>query len=249
MRPHRKLQRLHVAEPLRECAILPLEKAQSHYLLNVLRMAAGVEILVFNGRDGEWLATVEREGKRDARLLLGRQTRPQLPAPDVRLCLAPIKSAKFEFAVQKATELGAGAILPVITAYGQVGSPNLERMRAIAVEAAEQCGALSVPEILEPVRLPDWLRDRAPGRPLVFCDEAAATADPIAPLRKIAGGPVDILVGPEGGFSPAEREMLLAHPGIVPISLGPRILRAETAALAALVLVEAARWPVKAASE
>jgi 16S rRNA (uracil1498-N3)-methyltransferase len=248
MRPHRKLQRLHVIGRLGDGVTVALAKEQSHYLLNVLRLVAGAEILVFNGCDGEWLATVEREGKRDARLRLAHQTRPQLPAPEVRLCLAPIKSAKLEFAVQKATELGAGAILPVTTEYSQVGSPN-ERMRAIAIEAAEQCGALSVPEILAPVRLMDWLRDREAGRHLIFCDEAAAPGDAFAELQKLARDPVDILVGPEGGFSPKERNMLLAHPGIVPISLGPRILRAETAALAALVLVEAVRASAKAASE
>jgi len=248
MRTNRKLQRLHVAGALREGSCLALDKAQSHYLLNVLRMTQDAELLVFNGRDGEWLATVERDGKR-ASLAVGRQTRPQKVPPDVRLCLAPVKSAHLEFAVQKATELGASAILPVVTAYTQIAAPNLERMRANAVEAAEQCGALAVPDILEPVRMADWLQRREVGRHLVFCDEAAAATDALSKLRKIASEPVDILIGPEGGFSPEERETLLALPNIVPISLGPRVLRAETAALAALVLVQAARGMAKDASE
>ncbi len=241
MRPHRLLPRLFVAADLAQAAEIALEPAQVHHLCNVLRLGDGDRLLAFNGRHGEWLATLRRQGKRAALLEVGPQTRAQAAPADLRLCFAPIRPARLDYAVEKATELGASALLPVITEFAQVPRLRSDRLCAIAVAAAEQCGALGVPEIGEAVRLDDFLAQRDGARPLVFCDEEAELANPLAALRPVAAGPLDILTGPEGGFSPGERQALLAQQNALAISLGPRILRAETAILAALVLVRAAQ--------
>jgi 16S rRNA (uracil1498-N3)-methyltransferase len=237
--------RLFLEPALTQGARLPLEREQANYLLSVLRMKQDDTVLVFNGRDGEWLAAISVEGRKQASLTLVRQTRPQPAAPDLHYLFAPLKHARLDYMAQKAVEMGAGVIQPVLTRRTQVSRLNLDRMRANAVEAAEQCGILSLPEIRAERPLEAALEALEPERLLVFCDEAMAQASPVAALAQAQSGPLAVLIGPEGGFDEGERQRILARPGTLPISLGPRILRADTAAVAALALVQAIRgdWP------
>jgi 16S rRNA (uracil1498-N3)-methyltransferase len=220
-------------------AQLPLERDQSNYLLNVLRLKAGDAILVFNGRDGEWLARVAPEGRKQARLGLERQVQPQPPPADLHYLFAPLKHARLDYMVQKAVEMGAGALQPVITRRTQVSRLNLDRMRANAVEAAEQCGILSLPLIEAEKPLEAALAALAPDRLLVFCDEGQERDSPVSALQARAPGPLAVLIGPEGGFEDSERRLIKARPNTLAISLGPRILRADTAAVAALAVLQA----------
>lgn len=220
---------------------MALTRDQAHYVLNVLRLAAGAPVLAFNGADGEWLCRLVPVGKRDAALEAERQVRPQTPRCDLHYLFAPLKQARLDYMVQKAVEMGAGLLRPVITRYTQVTRVNLDRLRANVVEAAEQCGVLSVPEVDEEIRLDRLLEAWPSGRTLVMCDEDAPVADPVTALAAVPAGPLAVLIGPEGGFAPEERERLLALPQAVRLSLGPRILRADTAAVAALALVQAVR--------
>ena len=231
--------RLFLEPALAQGARLPLEREQANYLLSVLRMKQDDTVLVFNGRDGEWLAAISVEGRKQASLTLVRQTRPQPPAPDLHYLFAPLKHARLDYMAQKAVEMGAGVIQPVLTRRTQVSRLNLDRMRANAVEAAEQCGILSLPEIRAERPLEAALEALEPERLLVFCDEAMAQASPVAALAQAQPGPLAVLIGPEGGFSDDERTLLLAQDFVVAISLGPRILRADTAAVAALAVVQA----------
>ena len=237
--------RIHVDAPLGPGARIVLEGDQVNYLRNVLRQKPGDAVLVFNGREGEWLATLAEAGKRAATLAVGEQIRAQTAAPDLHYLFAPLKHARLDFMVQKAVEMGASRLAPVFTRHTQVARVNLERMRANAIEAAEQCGILTVPEIAEPLPLDAALAARDPQRLLVFCDEDAEVKDPVAALAAagVAGPgsarPLAVLVGPEGGFSDDERATLLRLPNVVRLALGPRILRADTAAVAALALVGA----------
>lgn len=229
--------RLFVDRKLEPGAV-PLEAAQAHYLRDVLRLKPGDGVLLFNGADGEWRSVLAEAGKRAATLTVEERTRAQ-PAPsDLHYLFAPLKRARLDYMVQKAVELGVSRLQPVLTRHTQAERVNMARMRANAVEAAEQCGILAVPEIAEPVA-----RARAgldPGRWRVFCDEEAEVADPLAALAPIGRGePLALLIGPEGGFAEEERAMLLRHPKVVRLALGPRILRADTAAVAALTLVQA----------
>jgi 16S rRNA (uracil1498-N3)-methyltransferase len=198
---------------------------------------------VFNGRDGEWRATLESAGKRRLFLVLGERTRAQTQAGHIHYLFAPLKHARLDYMVQKAVEMGAARLEPVLTAHAQASRINMERMQANAIEAAEQCGILTLPEIAPPVDFDRMLASRDGSRLLVFCDEDAETKDPVTALaahRADAGPtPVDVLVGPEGGFADRERAALLAVPNMVRLALGPRILRADTAAVAALALVGA----------
>ncbi|WP_026363236.1 16S rRNA (uracil(1498)-N(3))-methyltransferase [Methylopila sp. M107] len=232
--------RLFVEPDLAEGAEIALEGPAANYVRNVLRMAPGDGLLLFNGRDGEWGARVVEAGKKRVALALERKLREQTPAPSLRLMFAPLKHARLDYMVQKAVEMGVSRLTPTITRRTQVARVNLDRMRANAVEAAEQCGVLTISEIDEPVRLEAalsaWPRDEA----LAFCDEAAGVGEGRAALEALAGRPVTVLIGPEGGFDPAERTMLLGLPGVARIGLGPRILRADTAAVAALALVQVA---------
>jgi 16S rRNA (uracil1498-N3)-methyltransferase len=219
-----------------------LTDAQSHYLTGVLRLRAGDAVLTFNGRDGEWRATLVAAAKRRWQLAPEAETRPQSPAPDLDYLFAPLKQARLDYMVQKAVEMGVARLRPVLTRHGQVTRVNRARMAANAVEAAEQCGVLSVPAVDDPMELTALVRawpGSEPGRRIVFCDEAAAGSDPIAVLAKLGAGPLAVLVGPEGGFAADERAMLNAAPFVTAIPLGPRILRADTAAVAALALVQA----------
>ena len=231
--------RLYVEAALNASATVTLDRAQAHYLTAVLRRKAGDGVLVFNGHDGEWHATIALH-KRDAALTVGAQTRPQTEPTDLHYLFAPLKSARLDYMVQKAVEMGVSRLQPVLTRHGQVAQINAARMRANTVEAAEQCGILTLPEIAEPIALVGALADRDIGRWLVFCDEDAAAADPVAALAAVPRhAPLAVLIGPEGGFAEDERAALLKLPNVVRLALGPRILRADTAAVAALALVQA----------
>jgi 16S rRNA (uracil1498-N3)-methyltransferase len=240
--------RLFVDAALAAGLTVALDRDQSNYLGNVLRLSAGDSILVFNGRDGEWQASISGR-KRPDRLTIGPQTRPQDRLPDLVYAFAPLKHARLDYMVQKAVEMGAARLQPVLTRHTQVARVNGMRMRANVVEAAEQCGILSLAEVADPVPLERFLGDRDGGRLLVFCDEAADVADPLSALEAAqpAAHGVDVLIGPEGGFAEDERATLLRQPRTLRLSLGPRILRADTAGVAALALVQAALgdWTAK----
>lgn len=232
--------RLFVDHPLRGDATVALDRDQSNYLGNVLRLAAGDSVLVFNGRDGEWRAAISGR-KRADQLTILNQIRPQDRLPDVAYVFAPLKHARLDYMVQKAVEMGAASLQPVLTRHTQVSRVNTERMRANVIEAAEQCGILSLAGVAEPVPLERYLGQRDAQRLLVFCDEAADVADPLAALKGAGrSSGIDVLIGPEGGFAEEERTMLLKQPDILRLALGPRILRADTAGVAALALIQAA---------
>src|SRR4030088_2160244 len=233
--------RLFVDAALARGGAVALERNQSNYLGNVLRLSAGDTVLVFNGRDGEWQAAVLGR-KRPESLTIVARTRPQDRLPDLTYVFAPLKHARLDYMVQKAVEMGASSLQPVLTRFTQVSRVNGERMRANVVEAAEQCGILSIADVAEPVALDRYLSARNGQRLLVFCDEAADASSPLQALQgelTVANG-IDILIGPEGGFADEERTILLRQPQILRLSLGPRILRADTAGVAALALVQAA---------
>lgn len=233
--------RLFVADALSAGAAVPLDKGQSNYLANVLRLGAGDAVLVFNGRDGEWLAALQPEGRKTVSLSIAEQTRPQHEPCDLHYLFAPLKHARLDYMVQKAVELGASCLQPVTTRHTQAARVNLERMRANAIEAAEQCGILTIADIVDVTPLAKALEMRSDDRVLVFCDEDAEVRDPIAALSVVQKGtPLAVLIGPEGGFAEDERTMLLRQPNVVRLALGPRILRADTAAVAALSLVQTA---------
>jgi 16S rRNA (uracil1498-N3)-methyltransferase len=233
--------RLFVDAVLREGAKIALERNQSNYLGNVLRLSAGESILVFNGRDGEWQAAIEGRKRPDG-LSIVAQTRPQDRLPDIAYVFAPLKHARLDYMVQKAVEMGASRLQPVLTRHTQVSRVNVERMRANVIEAAEQCRILSLAEVAEPVALDRFLEKRETSRLLVFCDEGAGIANPIEALRQRlpTSDGIDVVIGPEGGFADDERGLLLRQPRTLRLSLGPRILRADTAGVAALALVQAA---------
>lgn len=232
--------RLFVDAPLAQDARVALDRDQSNYLGNVLRLAAGAEVLAFNGRDGEWQAAIEGRKRPDGLVIL-QQTRPQDTLPDLAYVFAPLKHARLDYMVQKAVEMGVASLQPVQTRFTQASRVNTERMRANVVEAAEQCGILSLAAVAEPMPLERFLSQRPSDRLLVFCDEAAEVENPILGLQgaREAGHGVDVLIGPEGGFAEEERALLLKQPKILRLALGPRILRADTAAVAALALVQA----------
>ena len=233
--------RLFIDGPLSAGASVGLDRSQSNYLGNVLRLAAGKTVLVFNGRDGEWQAAIAGR-KRPDNLIIVTRTRPQDHLPNVAYVFAPLKHARLDYMVQKAVEMGAASLQPVLTRFTQVSRVNSERMRANVIEAAEQCGILSLAEVADPVALDRYLGHREAQRLLVFCDEAADVADPVQALKEVqtASSGIDVLIGPEGGFAEDERELLLRQPNILRLTLGPRILRADTAGVAALALVQAA---------
>jgi 16S rRNA (uracil1498-N3)-methyltransferase len=233
--------RLFVDARLAAGETVALERNQSNYLGNVLRLSGGDSILAFNGRDGEWQASIAGR-KRPDPLNIVAQTRPQDRLPDLAYVFAPLKHARLDYMVQKAVEMGAASLQPVLTRFTQVSRVNGERMRANVIEAAEQCGILSLATVAEPVPLDRYVRERKGQRLLVFCDEAADTANPLQALQGglTASDGIDILIGPEGGFAEEERAVVLRQPRTLRLSLGPRILRADTAGVAALALVQAA---------
>ena len=233
--------RLFVDAALAPGTTVALERGQSNYLGNVLRLAAGETILVFNGRDGEWQASIAGRKRPDS-LTIVAQTRPQDRLPDLAYIFAPLKHARLDYMVQKAVEMGASSLQPVLTRFTQVSRVNGERMRANVIEAAEQCGILSLAAVAEPVTLDRYVSERKRQRLLVFCDEAADANSPLRALQgeTAAGDGIDVLIGPEGGFAEEERVALLRQPRTLRLPLGPRILRADTAGVAALALVQAA---------
>jgi 16S rRNA (uracil1498-N3)-methyltransferase len=218
---------------------IALDKAQQNYLCNVLRLSEGAPILVFNGRDGEWRATLVAVTRKLMALQLDVRVRDQTAPGDLHYLFAPLKHARLDYIVQKAVEMGASAIRPVITRRTQNARINTERMRANAIEAAEQCGIITLPTIAEPTPLAAALSAWEANRSLIFCDEDAPLGDALANLRTVARRPLAVLIGPEGGFDEAERAALLSLPSVIRLSLGPRILRADTAGVAALALVQA----------
>jgi 16S rRNA (uracil1498-N3)-methyltransferase len=235
--------RLYLPHALAAGIDLPLEGSQLHYLRDVLRLRPGDQLLVFNGQDGEWHAELAAGGKRTLRLAIQECTRPQPPAGDLHYLFAPLKHARLDYVVQKAIEMGASRLQPVLTRHCQVGRVNLQRMRANAIEAAEQCGILTLADIAAPLPFDRMLAERDPARLLVFCDEDADVKDPLAALSQSVGARASphalaVLVGPEGGFADDERTALLHLPNVVRIVLGPRILRGDTAGVAALALVQ-----------
>jgi 16S rRNA (uracil1498-N3)-methyltransferase len=228
---------------LAERGQIALDIDRAHYLHNVLRLEPGASVGLFNGRDGEWTARIESLTKRGGQVVLLQQTRPQLPEPDLWLCFAPIKKARIDFIAEKATELGVSALQPVFTQHTAMTRVNVERLRANAIEAAEQTERLSVPDVREPVTLEALLKDWPAERRLLLADEAGG-GQPIA--QALAGldesakrSPWAVLIGPEGGFARAELDQLRKLPFVISVGLGPRILRADTAALAALACWQA----------
>jgi 16S rRNA (uracil1498-N3)-methyltransferase len=228
--PPKSLPRLFVDAPLGQGARVELDAGQANYLGNVLRLKEGAELLLFDGSSGEWLARIAAAGKKDMTLAIERQTRQAEEIPDVWLAFAPVKRSQTDWLVEKATELGAARLIPVTTRRTIVERVKLERLRTIAIEATEQCGRTRLPEIAAPLSLRQLLKQREPKRTLYFADETGGETVSTA----FKPGPAMLLTGPEGGFTDEERSAIRASPAAIAISLGPRILRAETAALAAL---------------
>lgn len=231
--------RLYVEPSLGPDTHMAATEGHAHYLLNVMRARVGHQVLLFNGRDGEWLAAIGETSKRRCVFECLRRTREQSDTPDIWLCFAPIKKTPADYLAQKATELGVRVLQPVTTRRTIVSRVNIERMRANAIEAAEQSDRLTVPEVHEPVALQSLLANWPVERRLIFCDEAGEAPPLELALRKSNSQSWAVLTGPEGGFDPTERDAIRAHPSVIPVSLGLRILRADTAALAALAVWQA----------
>jgi 16S rRNA (uracil1498-N3)-methyltransferase len=230
--------RLHVETPLSEGAEFALLQEQGHYLVHVLRQVSGDAVALFNGRDGEWLGYLTTITKKSVHLRLERRTADVQAPPDIDYLFAPLKHARLDYMVQKATELGARRLRPVITQRTIAERVNLDRMKANVVEAAEQCNLVFVPQVLEPLPLAKVLAGWDASRRLIYCDETASVADPVEALKHISP-PAAVLVGPEGGFTSEERAHLKSLSFVTAISLGPRIMRADTVAIAALAVVQA----------
>jgi 16S rRNA (uracil1498-N3)-methyltransferase len=240
MRANFRMQRLFVAADIQQHQPIEVGAEQFNYLANVLRLEADADILVFNGRDGEWQAKLAYPTRKRLLLVPHVQTRPQPAAADLQYLFAPLKVGRLDYLVQKAVEMGAGLLQPVMTQHVQGKIGSIDRLRANAVEAAEQCGILAIPDVAEPVKLGDLL-DRWPGdRRIIYCDEGDAGQNPLPLLRDIKETRLALLVGPEGGFSEEERIRLRRHDFVTAIPLGPRILRADTAAVAAMAVIQAA---------
>jgi len=240
MRENYTLTRLYVDAVLRGGEVVELSNAQAHYLGNVLRKAVGDSVRVFNGESGEWRAEISAMSKRAASLTLKEQLRAPKACPDITLCFAPVRKHRTAFIIEKATELGVRTLQPVITARTQFPKFNVDKARAQAIEATEQTERLDIPTINAPVQLLDLTEALRGDYSLIFADEAGDARGAMEALQDI-NGPAAILIGPEGGFTPQEREMLRAKSYVTPVSLGPRILRADTAALSLLTLWQAVK--------
>ena len=241
-RDYKSFPRVFVTAPLSAGASVELDREQANHLVNVLRLREGDAAVLFNGRDGAWLGKIVHAGKKGATLETTLQTAHQPEPPDLWFGFAPLKTGRLDYVVQKATEMGAGFIQPVLTEFTQVRRLKDDKLAAYALEAAQQCEVLALPVLLPEIGLEtlvDGWRATQGLRRLLFADEAAAAASPVDQIAWLRGLPVGVLIGPEGGFSERERDVLLAEDFVVPISLGPRILRADTAAVAALALVQA----------
>ncbi len=236
--------RLYITETLCAGAVVTLAGMQAHYTVTVMRLKAGAEMLLFNGRDGEWRAVIETLAKKEVTLRVAKQTRPQTPEPDLWLGFAPIKRGRIDFLAQKATELGASKLIPVKTERTIISRVKVSRLLANAREAAEQCGRLSVPGVVEMQTLEHFLARWPEDRKMLFCDEEKGDPLILEALgredQKPAQGPWGSLIGPEGGFASNERELIRSYSYCIPASLGPRVLRADTAAFAAISLWQAA---------
>ncbi|PTV75809.1 16S rRNA (uracil(1498)-N(3))-methyltransferase [bacterium M00.F.Ca.ET.194.01.1.1] len=233
------MQRLYIEASLAEGVALEATAEQFNYLANVLRMTDGAEILLFNGHDGEWKAQLAFPSRKKIVLIPLEQTRPQPNPADLHYLFAPLKVGRMDYLVQKAVEMGAGLLQPVMTQHVQGKIHNTEKLRANAIEAAEQCGILSLPEVAEPVKLKDMLDTWPHDRRIIYCDEGDTGQNPLPILQAVKERKIALLVGPEGGFSEEERELLRSLDFVTPIPLGPRILRADTAAVAALAVIQA----------
>jgi 16S rRNA (uracil1498-N3)-methyltransferase len=232
---------LCVEAPLSAGAGLTLAAEQTHYLKTVLRLKAGARVALFNGKDGEWLAHIEGFGRNTCSIAVEAQSRTQAMEPDLWLVFAPIKRARIDFLVEKATELGVSALFPVMTQHTMVERVNLARLRANAVEAAEQSERLTVPQIHPAQPLDRLVASWNGSRRLMLCDETGTSPPVAAALKSADSGPWAVLVGPEGGFADRELDALKKLPFVCPVSLGPRVLRADTAALAGLAVLQALR--------
>ncbi len=230
--------RLHLHAALSDNAEIALEREQGHYLVNVLRVGSGDPVQVFNSTEGEWLAYITEATKKSVRIRIEKRLSEATPPPDIDYLFAPIKHQRLDYLVQKATELGARRLRPIITARTIAERVNLDRMRANVIEAAEQCNLVFLPEVLEPQKFDAVLKTWDPSRRLIFCDETATVSDPLQALEGLEP-PLAICVGPEGGFTEDERKHLKSLPFVTVIKLGPRIMRADTVAIAALSLIQA----------
>jgi 16S rRNA (uracil1498-N3)-methyltransferase len=238
MRANYTMQRLYVENSLVSGEAIPASQEQFNYLANVLRLSEGAEILLFNGRDGEWKSKLSFPAKKKLTVTPLAQTRPQPAHPDLVFLFAPLKVGRLDYLVQKAVEMGAGTIQPVLTQHTQVQKVGVERLQANVIEAAEQCGILSIPLVEAPLKLDALLSTWDQTRRIIYCDEDASTNNPMGKLGSISEKHLAVLIGPEGGFSEQERTQLRALPFVTAIPLGPRILRADTAAVAALAVVQ-----------
>ena len=239
MRANFRLQRLFVENDIGVGGAVPADDAQYNYLHNVLRLEDGADLLAFNGRDGEWLVRLHYPSKKKIALEPVEQTRPQPEPSDLHYLFAPLKVGRLDYLVQKAVEMGAGVLQPVMTQHVQGKIGSVDRLRANAIEAAEQCGILAIPDVREPVRLMSLLEDWDGGRRIIYCDEGAETNNPMSALSTIREKHHALLIGPEGGFSAEEQALLRGLPFVTAIPLGPRILRADTAAVAAMAVIQA----------
>lgn len=239
MRANYKMQRLFVPDAIDAGATIETSGEQSHYLANVLRMGEGAELLIFNGHDGEWRARLVAKSKKSVRLEAIELTREQPPQPDLIYAFAPLKVGRIDYLIQKAVEMGAGVLQPVLTRHTQMSKLGTDRIRSNAIEAAEQCGVLAIPETREALKLDRLLAGWEKDRRLVYCDEDASTNNPLPALQAVKEKKLGLIIGPEGGFSDDERRQLRALPFVTAIPLGPRILRADTAAVAALAVMQA----------
>lgn len=239
MRANFKIQRLFVEDDLQEGARVPADKDQFNYLSHVLRMGEGDNVLLFNGRHGEWAAKIHYESKKKLVLLVQDLVRVQPDPCDLQYLFAPLKQARLDYTVQKAVEMGAGVIQPVLTHHTQAHRINAHRLERNAIEAAEQCGILSIPICHEPVKLARLLENWDPQRRIIYCDEMAKTHNPLSTLQAVSESQLALLIGPEGGFSDEERHLLQSCSFVTAIPLGPRILRADTAAVAAMAVLQA----------
>lgn len=239
MRANFRMQRLFVEQALGRGAEVEANGEQFNYLANVLRLTENSEILLFNGRHGEWKARIGFPSRKRITMTAIEETRPQPEPCDLHYLFAPLKVGRLDYLIQKAVEMGAGVLQPVMTQHVQGKITNLEKVKANAIEAAEQCGVLGIPEVREPVRLQDLLDGWPKERRIIYCDEGDAGQNPLPLLSRITEKHLALLIGPEGGFSEEERAMLRGLDFVTAIPLGPRILRADTAAVAAMALIQA----------
>ncbi len=234
-----RVPRLHVRAPLSAETEVALERPQCHYLVTVMRLKTGDAVRLFNGRDGEWLCRLLGDSRKRCSAICTEKLKDPAPPPDIDYVFAPLKAARLDYMAQKATEMGVRRLRPVFTDHTVPSRVNRERLEANVIEAAEQCNLVFVPEVMAPQPLGALLEQWDPARHIIYCDEAAPVANPLQALKAVPAGPLAVLVGPEGGFSERERRRLRALECVHPISLGPRIMRADTAAVAALAVVQA----------